>query len=50
MMKHPVKRALSMFPYRSRWAAFRGSPRAALNARAVVVAAALIGPVALFIP
>ena len=49
-MNNLVKRALSMFPYRSRWAAFRAAPRAALNARAIVVAAALIGPVALFIP
>ena len=49
-MNNLVKRALSMFSCRSRWAAFRGSPRAVLNARAVVVAAALMGAVALFIP
>ena len=49
-MNNLVKRALSIFSHRSRWAALRASPRAVLNARAVAVAAALMGPVALFIP
>ncbi len=59
-MDNAKNRILSLFPYRSWWAAFRSSrllalwpallPVPAPNARTVVILAALMGPVALLVP
>ena len=59
-MNNPIKRILSLFPYRSRWASLRGFRRSApspawrlvttLDARTAAVVATLLGPVALLIP